>query len=643
MSDRAIGLSQRLDRRRTVLLGLIICLAFGLRLFRLNYQELRGDEAFDALFSAQPVSEILIQLQTHQPYPPLFHMGLHFWLDSVGQSETMQRLPALVAGVLLIPLIYQLAAMTVGSTTGLLAAALAAINPFLIWHAQDGRMYSLLAMLATASVWLGLRLLTERATWKAGLAYWIVTALAMLTHYFAWFLLLAENLAAVLVIWKENWERSRLARWFVWQLALALVLIAWIAFAFGMLAGHRSTWIPAYSPLAMVQRSLTAFSVGTTLPSPVALAFSIAFGLLFVLGCLYPSMPDARPFRFSGRILLLVFAGIPLLATMFLSIRRPAFDEKYLISMVPVFLILVAHGVHFLGAKAKLVAVVASVLILASAGWSLYNYFFGTTYAKSPNWRPLVEAIESRAQAGDVIIHNYPDPGLDYYYDGELPQYLLPRSTGEARRRTERTLTNLAADYGRVWFIPASGTAWDTEDIVAPWLADHADLVEEYSFGSLRLQLYETPVSFLERMETVGARLGEHIELLGYSLGTVAAKPSVAGKPLSLTLYWQAIEPVEETYTVFVHLADTREVMVGQHDGPPADGSRPTTTWEPGEIVVDQHVLEVSPVASAGTYRLMTGMYSSVSGKRLPIVASPGVLDDNRIVLTTLEIQSSGE
>ena len=111
----------------------IIRLAFGL-----GHQELRGDEAFDALFAAQPVSVILGQLQIEQPYPPLFH----------------------------------------------------------VWHAQDGRMLSLLDILSVATIWLGLCLLQDRSATRTGLAYWAVTVLALLTHHFAWWVLLAENVAA---------------------------------------------------------------------------------------------------------------------------------------------------------------------------------------------------------------------------------------------------------------------------------------------------------------------------------------------------------------------------------------------------------------------------------------------------------------
>ncbi|MFQ5578758.1 MAG: hypothetical protein ACE5G8_17410 [Anaerolineae bacterium] len=66
---------------------LLTLLAFGLRMFRLGYFSLRGDEAFDALFAQQSLPELIYQLRYVQIYPPLFHTGLHVWLPVAGQSE----------------------------------------------------------------------------------------------------------------------------------------------------------------------------------------------------------------------------------------------------------------------------------------------------------------------------------------------------------------------------------------------------------------------------------------------------------------------------------------------------------------------------------------------------------------------------
>jgi 4-amino-4-deoxy-L-arabinose transferase-like glycosyltransferase len=624
--------------KHAILLGLIICLALGLRLFRLGHQELRGDEAFDALFASQPVSVILGQLQTAQPYPPLFHVGLHFWLDLIGQSEIMQRLPAVISSVLLVPLVYQLARLTLGEVTGMIAALLVAMNPFYIWHAQDGRMYSLLAMLSAGSIWLGLRLLRDRSTLRTGLAYLAVTTLALLTHYFAWLILVAENVAAALIIWRQDQRQGRLSRWLMWQGAIILLLLPWLVFASGLLTSHASDWIPPLTPLQMLQRSLVAFSLGLTLEPALALAFSLVMGALFVLGCFFPSQPAHPEFKGIGRGLLLLFVSIPLLATMLLSIQRPAFDEKYLIAIVTCYLILVAHGLHFLGTKGRPIGIAAGMFILLATGWSLGNYYFNPEYAKSPSWRSLVENIEVRAAERDLIIQNYPDPSLGYYYEGGLPIQLLPAAVPSPREKTERTLWKLAGSHDRIWLIPGPAEAWDAEGFVDGWLARYADLVDETEFDSLRLQLYHTHQTFLEEMQAVDAEFGAQVRLLGYRPEPEAVEPLSPGDRVSLTLYWQIPETVGTNYTVFVHLSDSSEQIWGQHDGQPVNGTYSTSEWEPGQTVVDHHTIEISPEAPSGLYRLMTGMYDGATGQRLAITVPSDLVDENRIVLTAVRV-----
>ncbi|MEZ4517400.1 MAG: hypothetical protein R3C44_11415 [Chloroflexota bacterium] len=47
-----------------------------------------------------------------------------------------------------------------------------------------------------------------------------------------------------------------------------------------------------------------------------------------------------------------------------------------------------------------------------------------------------------------------------------------------------------------------------------------------------------------------------------------------------------------------------------QHDGTPRDGSRPTTTQQPGERLLDRHTLTV-PLDAVGSGRLVVGLYDS--------------------------------
>jgi hypothetical protein len=94
---------------------------------------------------------------------------------------------------------------------------------------------------------------------------------------------------------------------------------------------------------------------------------------------------------------------------------------------------------------------------------------------------------------------------------------------------------------------------------------------------------------------------GGQVKLLGYDLA-----------PNGLTLYWQALAPMDVSYTVFVHALDGSDHILAQVDRIPLDGARPTTGWLPGEILTDAYILSLE-----GAARIEVGMYDAQTLDRL--------------------------
>ncbi len=118
----------------------------------------------------------------------------------------------------------------------------------------------------------------------------------------------------------------------------------------------------------------------------------------------------------------------------------------------------------------------------------------------------------------------------------------------------------------------------------------------------------------------LGARFGP-ILLLGYDLDRHEVR---RGEALHLRLYWQAAEPITEEYTVFTHLLDAQERISAQKDSVPASGTRPTTSWAPQEVIIDDYELLVREDATTGLHRLELGLYEPRSGRRLPLRDAEG-------------------
>jgi len=114
------------------------------------------------------------------------------------------------------------------------------------------------------------------------------------------------------------------------------------------------------------------------------------------------------------------------------------------------------------------------------------------------------------------------------------------------------------------------------------------------------------------------------------------------GERLRLTLYWRALQPMREDYTVFVHVARADGAILTQRDVQPRDGTHPTSSWVMDEWVVDPHELVIPSDAPPGTYWLRVGMYFQPTMQRLPVV-DPGqaVVEQDSVLVKELQVVSA--
>jgi len=96
------------------------------------------------------------------------------------------------------------------------------------------------------------------------------------------------------------------------------------------------------------------------------------------------------------------------------------------------------------------------------------------------------------------------------------------------------------------------------------------------------------------------------------------------GSDLKVTLYWEALRPVSEEYTVFVHLRGQDGSLMAQDDYPPLKNLYPTYYWGEGQTVPDPRTLSVPGDVAPGWYRLEVGLYRSGDDQRLPVLDESG-------------------
>jgi hypothetical protein len=126
----------------------------------------------------------------------------------------------------------------------------------------------------------------------------------------------------------------------------------------------------------------------------------------------------------------------------------------------------------------------------------------------------------------------------------------------------------------------------------------------------------------------VGVTLAAEAPDVGRLLGfTLEGDPGDRSRTFGVRLVWRAVcdaadDPgcggaIPVNYTVFVQLVSTDGRVLAQSDAQPAAGSRPTTGWRAGEVIVDPHTVTFHAEAGPGQARLIAGLYDAATGQRV--------------------------
>jgi 4-amino-4-deoxy-L-arabinose transferase-like glycosyltransferase len=120
-------------------------------------------------------------------------------------------------------------------------------------------------------------------------------------------------------------------------------------------------------------------------------------------------------------------------------------------------------------------------------------------------------------------------------------------------------------------------------------------------------------------IEAISHRLnvdyGGKIRLLGSDVQPAVTKP---GDKVVVTLYWQALQAMDEDYIIYVHLFGQKGQKIGQRDTHPGLGRFPTSLWRPGDVFADPIEVPIYPDSAMPVVATVeAGLYSRKPQKRL--------------------------
>jgi 4-amino-4-deoxy-L-arabinose transferase-like glycosyltransferase len=646
------------------LLVLVTLLALGLRLYRLDAQSLWYDEGFSVYLGRMDLSQIT-ERTAADIQPPLYYYLLHGWIGLLGDGEKTLRGLSLLFGVLTVPLIYAGAlALFRSRLAGLLASLLVAVSPLHLWYSQEVRMYSLLTFLCLLSSYLLLVVLREEGRWRAmalWAAYTMVCIAALYTHYFAFSVLAFQGVYLLLDWWGRDLRPKRLLLGAVVSgMLILLAYVPWLPHLLTRFGADASYWPGQLKVYEVLLDIVLLFVGGESVTESVGIILAVGHGCVFAV-CLLAlihtasaSQSEAKshhhplPTSYYQLLFLLLYLLLPPLLILALSYNSPKFNARYAMLSHPALLLIVAGGLAVLwqwrsqslaNVFRRALAGVALVFVLGVSVYADVNAYANPAVARA-DFRGVARYIRRNIEPDETVIlsSGHLFPVFDVYAP-DVERHLLPESP---TLDTTQTLDYSVADDLNQWLAGLGGVwvvLWQDRvvDPVGYLLAMLDSAGEEQpvdrTYAQVRLRHYRLPADVQFSDQPVVAHpaefnFGNRLRLLGYT----------QTGPQTVTLFWEALQPLAQDYRVSLILRDTTGQEWGRWDGRPTAYLYPTTRWRPGQVIFGRYDLAPMPGTPPGDYGLDVGVYTEADPAGLDVLDAAGAPQGKRAILGAVRL-----
>lgn len=604
-----------------IVIGLVL-VGFGLRVYQIDAVSFRGDEAFTVLnWVSHPLLETLRgEIPLADPQPPLAFALFRAWSLIFGTSEfSMRILPALFS-LPGIAALYVLGRRLGGNVTGLLAALLWAFHPFLIWHAQDAKAYAIWASFSAISLWLAMRALDR----KRPVDWLLYVFSATITAYLYYLELLALLALNLYVLIRYRHERTVLKPWLLSQITIGFALAPWFLQSRLLFdSGYGGTTFP-FEPVQIITWLIPSLNFGSRTLTDSLLATVGPIVLILLIAGLVLLWRANR----HHALLLGLVGFLPVIALSVVSLRMNVFTPRYVLSVVPAYVLLAATAIRAPAAMVKRKAAGYSISTILAAGWfaiivlSLGNYYFEPLqpglYPKAPDWRALMTYLKASATPDDLVIQAAADEAFTYYFADYSASERLPANPRQSSDEIIQTVQDGLTAYRSIWLVARTPDDWPNRGVVPDWLRNHAQLIRHTSIGDLPVQQFMAwDVSDGEIEKTPLATFENVAHVIG--VNTSSESPD----SFTVLVYWQPINQTNQALKAFVHLTGPINPATGtplwsQDDHYPQYQRISTTDWQPESRYRDVFTLPLSGIP-AGTYTLSIGLYDPETGTRIPV------------------------
>lgn len=532
----------RLDqpgRWPTVLICFALFLvAMGFNLYRIGDPSIWFDEALSVNRAQQSLPVLLKIVSFTQPNMALYYLLLHFWLSFVSlfgvhATEAVVRFPSALFSALDSLILYFMARRFFGSLIAVFATAIYLLNTLQLTYAQETRSYTLQILFLSLSWYALCVLFSSDLSRKRARNWWICfvlsSALAMYSQLFTELVLATQALAIVVLFIVPNAWRARIRQ------QIRPLIVSWVCIGiliapilYASRVGSKTGWLPIPHPADLYNLFLTITAQSKILLGLCVLA--IFMGLLVALLAALPRgrnllkqlslLPndEASEKQWQRRffqllplaILLFCWLLCPVVVSYIVSQKSTRlFSPRYLVVIVPAFVLLVALGMSVL--RWRIVQVVFGLCLLLLCLRYVPHYYNG---AQVEDWRTGTQWLQQHYHAGDGLVcydnaqgcavdiefYLQAYPHGDAHFDADSPGY-SPWVNYDLTNRVGPYWVALDTDalqaYGakhpRLFFgVGRADTGNPQLPIALQWLNTHYKLIDKEVTSTLTFYLYDT-------------------------------------------------------------------------------------------------------------------------------------------------------
>ncbi|HTW11795.1 MAG TPA: glycosyltransferase family 39 protein [Solirubrobacteraceae bacterium] len=394
--------------RATLSVALITLFGAALRFYRIGHQGFWYDEAYTVFLIKYPAKEMLQQIPHFESTPPLYYCVAWVWARIFGFGQAGIRSLSALCGTLTIPVAYAAARKVLaGRPAALIAAALTACNPLLIWYSQEARAYSMMVLFSACTL-LTFAYARERPR-PLALALWAASCvLALATHYYAILVIAPE---ALWMLYEHRYKRAVYgALGFI-----AVIGAALLPLLLEQSGSGRDAWIGRSALGKRLSQLIPISLIGPQTPARVELKY-LAYVLVLAAFALLLWRSRRRERQAVVLPLVIGFSGF-LIALLLVPVNDSLLGRNLLALWLPLAMV-VAAGLGVLRARVlgfALAAALCGIGITATIGVA-QDYWL-----ERPHWQSVAQVAGPLTPGANrivIVLHNSGAEPLALYMPG---------------------------------------------------------------------------------------------------------------------------------------------------------------------------------------------------------------------------------